>query len=97
MEITSEQKKARMQQFYDDWVEPMLDIMPLSMLEKVALMVEKYSLIGDAVGERSQMITHLKKKANGVCCCIFNNRICSSCTAFHILLETEKWKKTKLH
>ena len=44
MEVTFEQKKKRLQKFYDEWVKPMKGIMPFDLLVASENMVKKYSL-----------------------------------------------------
>lgn len=45
MEVTFEQKKARMQKFYDEWIKPMKGIMPSDLLVVSEDAIKKYSLI----------------------------------------------------
>lgn len=45
MEVTFEQKKARLQKFYDEWVKPMKDILSPDLSAASEAMIKKYSLV----------------------------------------------------
>lgn len=45
MKVTFEQKKKKLQEFYDNWMKPMKDIMSSNMLVEMEDMIKKYSLI----------------------------------------------------
>lgn len=45
MVVTFEQKRQKLQKFYDEWVKPMKRVMPSNLLVDLESMIKEYSLV----------------------------------------------------